>query len=187
MNKQIQISDEQLSRLISGDQHCFEKVYCCYKDRIYYYALKLTKSEELAEEVVQDVFIKIWTNREKIDTQYSFSSFVFRVAHNHAINILKRIAYEKVAKERISKTAISSVNDTEDNVIYKEYMEIMADAIEQLPPKRKSIFNLSRTRGISHDDIAYGMGISKNTVKSQLVKATKSIRTYFTLHSGIAV
>ncbi len=187
MTKQTQVSDAELAGLISGEMHCFEKVYEMYKDRIFYYALKLTKSEELAEEVVQDVFIKIWTNRKKIDPQYSFSSFVFRIAHNHAINILKRISYEKVAKERISKTATVSVSDTEDYVIFKEYMGIVADAIEQLPPKRKSIFNLSRTKGISHDDIACEMGISKNTVKSQLVKATKSIKTYFTLHSGVAL
>ena len=119
------------------------------------------------EEVVQDVFVKIWSKRKSIDPQYCFSSFIFRVAHNHTINILKRNTYEKVAKERISKTSASSVSDTEDKVIYKEYMGIMTKAIEQLPPKRKNIFNLSRTKGISHDEIAAEMGISKNTVKSQ--------------------
>lgn len=187
MSSQTQVSDADLSGLISGEMTCFEKVYSCYKDRIYYYALKLTKSEELAEEVVQDVFVKIWTSRKRIDTQYNFSSFVFRVAHNHAINILKRIAYEKMAKERLSKTAVSTATDTEDTVIYKEYMGIITDAIERLPPKRKNIFNLSRTDGVSHDEIALQMGISKNTVKSQLVKATKFIKNYFTLHSGLTL
>ena len=187
MSSQAQISDSDLEGLISGDKHCFERVYSCYKDGIYYYVLKLSKSEDIAEEVVQDVFIKIWSNREKINPEYSFVSFIFRVAHNHTVNILKRTAYEKVAKERLSKTSILSVNDTEDKVIYKEYMGIMAEAIDQLPPKRKSIFDLSRRKGISHDDIAITMGISKNTVKSHLVKATKFVRNYFTLYSGVAV
>ena len=187
MNQFEQVSNTVLTGFISGDMACFEEVYLCYKDRTYYYALKLTRSELLAEEVVQDVFVKIWSNREKIDLKYSFASFVFRVTHNHIINVLKRISYEKTVKDRFLKSSEICVSDTEDKVIYKEYMEILSKAIDQLPPRRKDVFNMSRNKGIGHDEIALEMGISKNTVKSQLVKATKSIRKYFSMHGELAI
>lgn len=185
MNKSIQIATEDLQAFINGDRKAFGDIYSCYKDRVYFYALRLTKSEELAEEVLQDVFVRVWQHREKIDVKYSFSSFLFRVAHNHTINILKRLSYEQTARERLAPHYRDGHNLTEDTVIHDEYMSILATAINLLPPKRKNIFDLSRAKGISHDEIALKMGISKNTVKSQLVKATKFIRNYFIEEAGV--
>ncbi len=176
-----------ITGLKSGNRLSFENVYLQYKDRVFFYALKITRSEELAEEIVQDVFVKIWTNRDKIDPKYNFSSFVFKVTHNHAINVLKRVAYERVAREKISKTSKNRITDTEDSVVFNDYMVIMNKAVKALPPKRKSIFDMSRNKGISHDEIAEMMGISKNTVKSQLVKATKFIKNYFAVNAGMTI
>jgi RNA polymerase sigma-70 factor (ECF subfamily) len=187
MSQNITVPNEIIVGLIEGDRDCLRRVYECYQERIYLYVLRLTKSREIAEEVVQDVFIKVWTKRHKIDTQYCFSSFLFRVAHNHTINVLKRSSYEKIAKDKISKTSSFSVDDTEDNLIYKEYLNLLRKAIDQLPPRRKVIFNLSRQQGVSHDEIALEMGISKNTVKSQLVKATKYIKSYLLKYGEVAL
>lgn len=187
MNHDILIQKENLDGFIAGDRLCFKKIYDCYRDRVYIYTSKITKSHELSEEIVQDVFIKIWNNRSKINPDYSFSSFIFRVAHNHTINVLKRIRYDKLAKENISRSMDLSIDDTDSKLILNEYLGIMKRAIDELPPKRKNIFNLSRVEGISHDNIADKMGISKNTVKSQLVKATKAIKLYFLHHADMAL
>ncbi len=187
MKQPKNIPPECLDSFVKGCREAFERIYLDYKDRVYFYALKLTKSEDLAQEITQDVFVRIWTNREKIDTQYSFSSFVFRVTHNHTLNVLKRQNYEVTAKERMAPRYRTGINLTEDTVVHGEYMDILSKAVSLLPPKRKSIFNLSRTKGVSHDEIAIRMGISKNTVKSQLVKATKSIRAYFDREAGMAI
>jgi RNA polymerase sigma-70 factor (ECF subfamily) len=178
---------KDVTGLISGCRSSFERLYMCYRDRVYFYVLKMTKSEELAKEIVQDVFVKVWINREKVDPAYNFSSFVFKVARNHSINVLKRLTYEKMAKERIAKSSVSHITNTEDKVVFNEYMDIMDKAVGELPPRRKSIFEMSRNKGISHDEIAGIMGISKNTVKSQLVKATKSIKNYFALNADMTL
>ena len=187
MKHDIQIQKENLEGFMAGDRLCFKRIYVCYRDRVYAYTIKITKSHELSEEIVQDVFIKLWNNRNKINPEFSFSSFIFRVAHNHTINVLKRLRYDKIAREIISKSADSTVDDTDSKLILQEYFGIMKQAIDELPPKRKNIFNLSRIEGISHDKIADKMGISKNTVKSQLVKATKAIKLYFLHHADMAL
>ena len=187
MKHDIQIQKENLEGFIAGDRLCFKRIYNCYRDRVYAYTIKITKSHELSEEIVQDVFIKLWNSRNKINPEFSFSSFIFRVAHNHTVNVLKRLRCDKIARENISKSANSAVDDTDSKLILQEYFGIMKQAIDELPPKRKNIFNLSRVEGISHDKIADKMGISKNTVKSQLVKATKAIKLYFLHHADMAL
>ncbi len=182
-----QHSKQDVIGMISGCTRSYSKLYQCYRDRVYLYVLKLTKSEDLASEIVQDVFVKIWISREKVDPSFNFSSFLFRVAHNHSINILKRNTYEKIAIDRLSKSSNRLAINTEDKVVYNEYMDILDEAIGELPPRRKSIFEMSRQKGISHDEISAIMGISKNTVKSQLVKATKSIQHYFLTKANIAL
>ena len=136
-------SKEDIVGLIQGNKKCFLKIYNLYKDKVYYYTLKITRSDSIAEEIVQDVFVKIWTKRKQINPKFPFSSFLFRVTHNHTINILKRKTFEeKVRKNVISKFPTSNC-DTEDRVIYNDYMRILNDAINQLPPKRKDIFDKS--------------------------------------------
>jgi len=177
---------EDVLGLIKGNKKCFLNIYNRYKDKVYYYTLKITRSDSIAEEIVQDVFVKIWTKRDQINPSYPFPSYLFRITHNHTINILKRNTFEEKVKRNILSKANTSSCETEDTVIYNEYLRILSDAIKQLPPKRKDIFDLSRMQGISHDEIASQMGISKNTVKSQIVKANKSIRKYIQIRTDLS-
>ena len=172
--------------LIKGDKDCFLNIYRKFKDKVFYYTLKITRSDSIAEEIVQEVFVKLWTKREQINPDFPFSSYLFRITHNHTINILKRNTFEEKVKKNLYAKSRTSHSTTEDQVIYNDYLKILNDAIDQLPPKRKDIFDLSRLQGVSHDDIATQMGISKNTVKSQIVKANKTIKEYIQVNAGIS-
>jgi len=170
--------------LIRGDRECFSTIYDLFKNKIYFYALRITKSEHFAEEIVQEVFIKVWIHRDRINPELSFSSFVFKIAHNHSINVLKKHAYEIKASRSIEFKNSTPPTETEDQFVYQEYMTIVAEAVNSLPPRRKSIFNLSRNVGLGHDQIAEELGISKNTVKSQMVKASKFVKEYLAVRTG---
>jgi RNA polymerase sigma-70 factor (ECF subfamily) len=172
-----------LEELSKGNETAFKKIYLKYHGSLYRMALKFVKSEELSKEIVQDVFVKIWENRFQINTTLSFSAYIFRIAHNHIFNLLKRASIEVAVKNEILAAAEKASNCTEDDVLSAEYETLAIDAIEQLPPQRKLIFKLCRNEGKSYEEVSYTLGISKSTVRDHMVKAIKSIKDYLQAHT----
>ncbi|CAN5911035.1 RNA polymerase sigma-70 factor [soil metagenome] len=174
-------------RLIAGDEAAFRAIFDRYRDRLFTYCLKFTKSREAAEEIVQDVFMKIWENRLSIDPDLSFNAYLYQITKNLAFNFLKKAAGEISFKQSVLGYLENAHNQSEDDCIYQDYEQLAESAISLLPPKRQMIFQMSRQEGMSHEAIAASLGISKNTVKVQIVKASKTLRAYFRLHTNIAV
>lgn len=87
-------SKEIIRKLKDGDHNAFEHVYNIYVDKLYYFILKLLKSPEMAEELVQEIFIRIWLLRDTLNTELSFDAFLFKIARNLSINLIKKTAYQ---------------------------------------------------------------------------------------------
>jgi RNA polymerase sigma-70 factor (family 1) len=174
---------ELLEGLKKGSEIAFKQIYALYHHKIYRLALKFVKSEELAKEIVQDIFIKIWEHRHTINKDLSFSAYLFRIAHNHIFNLLKRASKEVSIKKQIMAAAEISSNQTEDEVIAAEYESLAIHAIEQLPPQRKLIFQLCRMEGKSYEEVSFALGISKSTVRDHMVKAIRFIKEYLHAHT----
>jgi RNA polymerase sigma-70 factor (family 1) len=172
-----------LEELIKGNETAFRQIYFKYHGSLYRLALKFVKSEELAKEIVQDVFVKVWENRSHINKELSFSAFIFRITHNHIFNLLKRASREAALKNEMLAAAEKASNRTEYEMIAAEYESLATDAIEQLPPQRKIIFKLCRNEGKSYEEVSYTLGISKSTVRDHMVKAIKSIKDYLHAHT----
>ena len=166
---------ELLTRLTNGDEPAFRRLFDLYHQRVYSFAFFLTHSEILAEEIVQEVFIKIWMNREKFTEINYFASWLRTVVRNQAYTYLRRIAHEKLILQELSHT---SPHSTETEVLDREYSLLLQQAIEQLPPQQKKVYLLSRKDGLKNDAISAEMGISVNTVKNHLKAALKSIRSF---------
>jgi RNA polymerase sigma-70 factor (family 1) len=178
-------SDETrlLEELIKGSETAFKQIYALYHVKIYRLALKFVKSEELAREVVQDIFIKVWEHRHTINTDLSFPAYLYKIAHNHIFNLLKRASREESIKKQILAAAEIATNQTEDVVIAAEYESLAIHAIEQLPPQRKLIFQLCRMEGKSYEEVSFALGISKSTVRDHMVKAIRFIKEYLHAHT----
>ncbi|MEQ9443203.1 MAG: RNA polymerase sigma-70 factor [Cyclobacteriaceae bacterium] len=176
-----------IKRLVQGDEHAFKQVYDVYYDKLYYYCLRFVKSEELVQELLQDIFVKLWTNREKIDPKLSFNAYLYQIARNHTFDFLKEAARDQKIKEELLLSAAIAHNHEEDNLTYAEYTGIANEAIEKLPAQRKLIFQLSRFEGLSYQEIATTLGISRNTVKVQMLRALKAIRKHLTLHTDLTI
>lgn len=176
---------ELLNRLRNGDQLAFAQVYNQYRNKLYTYACNLCKSTETGEEVVQEVFIRIWQKREQINTELNFAAYIKKIALNHVLNHLKKVARDKVLQEEIFSYIDTIRNTTEDNLLEKELLKTYDEAIELLPPQKKLIYQMSRNEEMTHDQIAEKLNISKNTVKNHMVEATKFIRSYVSKHGSI--
>lgn len=166
------------------EEGAFQELFFRYQNRIYRYALRIIHSPEVAEEILQDVFLKVWNYRNKIDEDRQFSSLLFKMARNTILNSLKSQKTHAELTEQTIETLISYMCP-ENEMIWKQYVEILNEALTKLPERCREIFKKSRFEGLSYDEIAEDLGISKNTVRLQIVKSLKILREFLTAHPEI--
>lgn len=172
---------ELLIRLKGGSEDAFTQLFNHYRNRIYAVALKFLKSSVLAEEIVQDVFLKVWLKRNELDAVKRFDGFVFIMARNCIFDRIKKIGYEETAQSELSYQA-SYIDDTEHLVRQHQCQQLLQEAIDQLPPQQRRVYCLSKVEGLSHELIAEQMQLSRLTVKTHMSKALQSIRNYLNTH-----
>ena len=188
MNEAINNDSVLLEKLKGGDIACFELLYNKYSGKLYNYILSLSKGDfYLAEEVVQNVFVKIWEIRQHINTEGSFNSFVYTVGRNMFLNMVKSRLQEHLYQDYVIDHENGLENTVEKEIEYKMLEEQINRLIEQLPPARRNIYILSRVKNLPNKEIAALLDISENTVESQLNKATKFMRINLTPYCNILV
>ncbi|WP_335311238.1 RNA polymerase sigma-70 factor [Olivibacter sp. CPCC 100613] len=167
-----------ITAIKAGNANAFNVFYDLFKQDIYTYAYRFFRSKDLAQEIVQDVFLQIWKYRERIDPEQNIKAYTYRIARNNIYNKLKQIAHQEQYISHVFYSQMASYNEVEDWMNCKELREIYEEAIHKLPKQRQLIFRMSRVEFLSHEEIADQLAISKNTVKDQIVKALKFIKQY---------
>nr|WP_199157823.1 RNA polymerase sigma-70 factor [Pedobacter sp. ASV2] len=176
---------ELLLKLKDGNPSAFAEIYNQYRSKILVYATALCKSADLAEEIVQEVFIKIWQKRMQINPDMHFGAYIKKITLNHVLNHLKKISREKLLQKELFSYIEVLRNSTEENLFEKELLKTYDEAINNLPPQKKLIYYMSRTEDLSHYEIAQKLSISKNTVKNHMVEATRFIRNYVSKNDSV--
>ena len=164
-----------LELLAQGSEYAFTQLFDHYRARIFSVAWRFLKSRELAEEIVQEVFLKVWVRREEMRRILNFEGYLFTMARNQIFDGIKFIAKETTAKREFAGS-IEPVNGTDHSLIEKQYEELLQEAVNQLPPQQKQIFRLAKIEGMSHQAIAEQLHISRLTVKTHVAKALQTIR-----------
>src|ERR1035437_6072258 len=185
-----EINDDRvlLEKLKSGNIACFELLYGKYSGKLYNYVLSLSKGDfYLAEEIVQNVFVKIWEIRQHINTEGSFNSFVYTVGRNMFLNVIKSRLQEHLYHDYVVDHEATLENSVEKEIEYKMLEEQSNRLIEQLPPARRNIYILSRVKNLPNKEIAALLDISENTVESQLNKATQFMKKNLLPYCGVLV
>ncbi|MBV4360395.1 RNA polymerase sigma factor [Pinibacter aurantiacus] len=175
--------DKELLVLISeGDEGAFRMLYDQYHKQIFSQAYIYLKSSELASDMVQEVFVKIWSARQKLPEVIDIKSYIFIVTRNIIVSDLrKKIFHRYLDQEAESIEADGILPDRQLSL--KESMAIVHKAIEGFPTQQKKTYTLSRVHGLSHDEIAKELNISVETVKSHIKQALKSLRKYLSENS----
>lgn len=176
---------EILQQLIEGDAESFRKIYVFYQSKIFLFAFRLTKSRLEAEEVVQEVFVRLWEKRDKIKVDKNFSAYILTITKNLILDGLKKAAHDKTVQQKIYDNMQALQTIFVDQLIEKELTRLHQQAVDRLSPQKKIVFLLSREEELSYEEIAEKLGISKNTVRNQMSDALKSIREYLTNHPDI--
>lgn len=165
-----------------GDEKAFRKIYDRYRARVYSYALKITLSAEAAEDVVHDVFLKLWDNGGMdVDNVRGFLRVVTR---NHTLNVLRKQMIENRSTADALQSKSVSDFTTDDTLAFHETRAIVFNAISRLSPQRKQVFLLCREEGLKYDEVAKRMNLSPLTVKTHMQHALRFLREYMDKYSS---
>jgi RNA polymerase sigma-70 factor (family 1) len=181
-------TDAKLTYLIkTGVKEAFQELFERYAPRIYQFSLSYLKNEQDAEELVQDVFLKIWEKRESLDKSKNIKAFIFKVAVNTIYDFIRRKNIESAYKEFASVNFESQPDSTWHQVIFDEMIDNLDILVKQMPAERQKIFRLSREDGLTNDEIASKLNLSKRTVENQLYRAITFLKKHFRTDSLFAL
>lgn len=175
---------ELIRKIAGGDRAAFAVLYGQHLSGLYNYVYLFTKSKARAEEIVQDVFVKIWEKRAGLVYINAFKPYLYRSAKNVLLDEVRRNAVKARAIVALKPDSEESHTKTDDSIIYKEYQKIADQAISLLPEKRKAIFLMRTREELSLDEIAENLGISKSVVKKQLYAGISFVRQYLHKHEA---
>jgi RNA polymerase sigma-70 factor (family 1) len=175
---------ELMGKIAGGDRTAFSVLYGQHLSGLYNYIYLFTKSRAAAEEIVQDVFVKIWEKREGLVHVNSFKPYLYKSAKNLLLDEIRRNAIKTRVINALKPDTEESQGNTDDGIIYKEYQKIADMAIGLLPEKRRAIFLMRTREELSLDEIAERLGISKSVVKKQLYAGISFVRQYLHSHEA---
>ena len=176
---------ELFQRIAQGDEAAFRDIFHIFTPRLHVFLYRIVKSESITEGLIQDVFMKLWLNREEVAQKEEPASWLFTVAANQAFNHLKRMSTKQRYIDYIKREmAVDTPPEAEESLALKESREAFYEALEKLPQQRRLIFTMSRLEGLTHKEIAVKLQISPFTVKNQVIAALDFMRKH--LHRNSA-
>lgn len=167
------IEGNLLLLVAEGNESAFSELFLIYKDKLYSFIFRLCESSQQAEDIVQDVFLRIWMMRSDLAEIRNFEHYLLKMSRNHSINVLKRKALELVKLSEIRQPALLNLMD---EVQFRETETIVRHAIEALPNQQRQVFKLSREQGLNQEEISEKLHIAVPTVKSHMTQALRFLR-----------
>ena len=175
------------SLLQSDQEERFKLLFDRFKKPVHDYIQTITGSHEVAEEITQEVFIRLWRKKESYHEIENIDYYIFRIARNESMRYFKKAAVETQLFRELQKRMTTENNNISEYINYKETEVLLNNAIASLSPKRQKVYQLSRRQGLRLEEIATEMKLSYNTVRNHLVEALRQIRQYYLKHLSITL
>lgn len=182
------VSDENLMQgLISGNADAFTVLYARYNRNIFQFVNKYVHSEAMAEDLTQEIFIKIWNCREKLSRVESFKGYLFISARNHTLNSLKAALRIESTMGEVINNFIGQRNTTEERVLDSDYATFLQMELNKLPDRTREIFRLCRQEERTYDEVSQQLGISKSAVKNHMVFSMRVLKSAVEKEFGVSL
>lgn len=172
--------NDYLKRLRKGEENAFCYLFKKYFPKVKYFISHIVQSEDIAEDLSQDIFLKIWINRQDLPDFRSFDAYLFRMSKNKALNYLEHKLCEDVYRERREIPVVRALNE---ELEAKELEDLIKQAVGKMPEQRKKVYVLSRLHHVGNEEIAKRLNVSKKTVENHINLALKQIRKTIELSS----
>lgn len=169
--------EELIAEIKAGNMFAFDLFYKRYNKKVFKFVYLILKSEEESENIVQDVFLSLWINRNRIDKNSSAKYYIFTIAYNSAISVIRKKAKEKKFLEYLMTLQRYDHGSVDLELEYNEAVTNLDKIIENLPPRQKEVFLLHRVDELKYLDIGKRLNISVNTIENHMSRALKTIRS----------
>jgi RNA polymerase sigma-70 factor, ECF subfamily len=180
-----QKTDGELCELVNkSDKQAFGELYVRYVDKLISFCTTILQDKDKAKDLAQGIFVTLWEEK-KLSGEHSFSSYLFTIARNRSLNVLRQYSNETRAQEKLKIVSTSVSESTEASVQDKEYAFLFTKALDKLSPQKQRAFLLSRKDGLSHKEIALTMNISVYTVQEYVSDSMKFIKNYLSIYTGL--
>lgn len=174
---------ELLHRVAAGDELAFKELSLRYTEKVFFHALTFVKTWQQAEEIVQDIFLKIWQGREKLLEVEQFDNYLFIISKNYLISAIRK---------KVRDTAEAAVADEVEEVLYRpdsqyetrELRALLEKGINQLPEQKRAVFRLIHQEGLSQEEVSQRLGIATRTVRWNLVEAMNGLKDFLHRHAA---
>lgn len=188
MSPQTSLPDDVLlERLAQDDPHAFSALFHRYWEPLFVNVVKIVQNEAEAEDVVQEIFLSLWNRRKEVSIDGSPAAYLHTAARYKSINYIRKNITKHNYLAILSETAVHSTSlSPEMQMQFKELQNVLNTTIQNLPPKMKEAYQLSRKENLSHNEIAEKMGISSETVKKHIQRALQIIKEALSLHTAAA-
>lgn len=183
MPTKLPLDDTTLVSLLKNDsEYAFQLLFEHYHNLVYKVALLYVKSPTLAQDIVQDVFMKIWFQRKNLPDVISFESWIYTLSKNLTINSLKKLAYEGKARAVFDKDQKGFDDTTDHKIRNSQYNALLQQAINELPEQQQKVYRLGKEKGLSYEAIGRELSLSPLTVKTHMARALTAIRSFLQKH-----
>ncbi|WP_316812294.1 RNA polymerase sigma-70 factor [Pedobacter heparinus] len=172
-----------LAKIARGDERAFREVFDHYQRYVFTFAQKITRSNADAEEIVQDIFLKVWFGRSQLLGIERFGAYLNRLVRNHAFNLLRHEAIVSKAKTEMGLNSSDNDLGTQQALDYKETKELLDEVVSRLPEQQRRVYNLCHFEGLKYDEAAAQLNISPDTVHYHMKLALATIREHFKRHA----
>lgn len=180
----ISLQKEWFNRIAGGDESAFRMLFETYWDHLYTVSLLITKSEALSEDIVQDVFLKVWNKREELSGIEKPNGYLFIIARNQIYNVMKQAKRDIQYRKNILDWFEIAHENPENDLLYKESAQLLHQAVAQLSSHQQAVYKLTREQGLSYEEAANALNISTSTVRNHMVNSLKIIRDYLRVHAS---
>ena len=176
-----------LDELRQGKERAFNTLYQRYFKRIYRKVFSMVKNEPVADELVQELFLKIWQKRGEINPEHSFEAFLYTIAQNLVYDYFRKVAKDQRLTARLLLHAADYYLQSDELLETKESRQMLMKAIDQLSPQRKLVFTYCKLEGKSYEEASRELGISVATVNSHMTHSLRTVREYMLKNYNIAM
>ncbi len=177
-NRVLTVSDTEqiIRRLKNEDKSAVDDLFTYYYPRLYHFSKSILKLENGIDDILQEVFVKIWLNRQKIGNPETFNAYIFTITKNEVLNLIRSNLREHTFKDQLFQRAVAEEFQNSVPLEYEEIKNGIDKIVANLPEKRQQVFDLSRNEGLSNKEIAQQLNISEKTVEDHITHAIKQIK-----------